>query len=103
MKKAIKVHTIQQNEHVLVLFFFIYCIDVSNGSLQDVSNNFIRSDGAKAFSEMLNENTTLKTLSLKGRKINEHFCYRSGTVNSKSFVGKDFLLIKWKFKLNYAL
>ena len=25
--------------------------------------------------------------------------YRSGTVNSKSFVGKDFLWIKWKFEL----
>ena len=24
--------------------------------------------------------------------------YRSGTVNSKSFVGKDFLRIKWKFE-----
>ena len=29
--------------------------------------------------------------------------YRSGTVNSKSFVGKDFLWIKWKFELNYTL
>ena len=28
---------------------------------------------------------------------------RSGTVNSKSFVGKDFLRIKWKFKLNTTL
>ena len=27
------------------------------------------------------------------------WCYRSGTVNSKSFVGKDFLRIKWKFEL----
>ena len=36
---------------------------------QDVSNNFIRSEGAKAFSEMLNENTTLKTLSLKGKNL----------------------------------
>ena len=26
--------------------------------------------------------------------------YRSGTVNSKSFVGKVLLLIKWKFELN---
>ena len=26
--------------------------------------------------------------------------YRSGTVNSKSFVGKVLLRIKWKFKLN---
>ena len=26
--------------------------------------------------------------------------YRSGTVNSKSFVGKVLLQIKWKFKLN---
>ena len=28
------------------------------------------------------------------------FMYRSGTVNSKSFVGKVLLRIKWKFKLN---
>ena len=28
------------------------------------------------------------------------YCYRSGTVNSKSFVGKVLLWIKWKFKLN---
>ena len=28
------------------------------------------------------------------------FCYRSGTVNSKSFVGKVLLRIKWKFELN---
>ena len=26
--------------------------------------------------------------------------YRSGTVNSKSFVGKVFLWIKWEFELN---
>ena len=25
--------------------------------------------------------------------------YRSGTVNSKLFVGKDFLQIKWKYEL----
>ena len=29
--------------------------------------------------------------------------YRSGTVNSKSFVGKVFLRIKWKFELINAL
>ena len=29
--------------------------------------------------------------------------YRSGTVNSKSFVGKILLWIKWKFELTYAL
>ena len=29
--------------------------------------------------------------------------YRSGTVNSKSFIGKVFLRIKWKFELTYAL
>ena len=29
--------------------------------------------------------------------------YRSGTVNSKSFVGKVFLRIKRKFELIYAL
>ena len=26
--------------------------------------------------------------------------YRSGTVNSKSFIGKVLLRIKWKFELN---
>ena len=29
--------------------------------------------------------------------------YRSDTVNLKSFVGKDFLRIKWKFELKYTL
>ena len=29
--------------------------------------------------------------------------YRSGTVNSKSFLGKVLLRIEWKFELNYAL
>ena len=29
--------------------------------------------------------------------------YRSGTVNSKSFVGKVLLRIKWKFELNQGL
>ena len=29
--------------------------------------------------------------------------YRSGTVNSKSFVGKVLLQIKWRFQLTYAL
>ena len=31
------------------------------------------------------------------------YCYRSGKVNSKSFVGKVLLRIKRKFKLTYAL
>ena len=29
--------------------------------------------------------------------------YRSGTVNSKSFVGKDFLQNKWKYELTIIL
>ena len=33
----------------------------------------------------------------------DKFNYRSGTVNSKSFVGKVFASNKWKFKLNYTL
>ena len=33
----------------------------------------------------------------------QSFKYRSGTVNSKSFVGKVLLRIKWKFELTYAL
>ena len=32
--------------------------------------------------------------------VSSVWCYRSGTVNSKSFVGKVLLRIKWKFKLN---
>ena len=31
-----------------------------------------------------------------------HMWYRSGMVNSKSFVGKILLRIKWKFELIYA-
>ena len=34
------------------------------------------------------------------QKYKEFYSYRSGTVNSKSFVGKVLLRIKWKFKLN---
>ena len=34
---------------------------------------------------------------------NKKFQYRSGTVNSKSFVGKVLLRIKQKFELTYAL
>ena len=29
--------------------------------------------------------------------------YRSGTINSKSFISKEFLQIKWKFEINYTL
>ena len=32
----------------------------------------------------------------------EFFNYRSGTVNSKSFIGKVLLRIKQKFELTYA-
>ena len=35
-------------------------------SLQNISNNFIRTEGAGAFAEMLEANTTLKTLVLRG-------------------------------------
>ena len=35
-------------------------------SAQNISNNAIRSKGCAAFAEMLDSNTTLKTLSLKG-------------------------------------
>lgn len=33
---------------------------------QNISNNFIRTIGAEAFCDMLENNTTLKTLSVKG-------------------------------------
>ena len=35
--------------------------------------------------------------------LRKFWCYRSGTVNSKSFVGKVLLRIKRKFELTYAL
>ena len=35
-----------------------------------------------------------------GKHLIRIFQYRSGTVNSKSFVGKVLLRIKWKFELN---
>ena len=31
------------------------------------------------------------------------YCYRSGPVNSKLFVGNVLLQTKWKFELNYTL
>ena len=40
---------------------------------------------------------------LSFRYFFEFYWYRSGTVNSKSLVGKVLLRIKWKFKLIYAL
>ena len=36
-------------------------------------------------------------------EVNMYSSYRSGTVNSKSFVGKVLLQIKRKFELTYAL
>ena len=46
--------------------------DLSSFLLQNVSNNFIRSEGAEAFASMLEANTTLKTLSLQGKY---QFCF----------------------------
>ena len=40
------------------------------------------------------------SLPLCQTSVNISTWYRSGTVNSKSFVGKVLLRIKWKFKLN---
>ena len=39
---------------------------------------------------------------LDGAK-NQNIYYRLGTVNSKSFVGKVLLRIKWKIELTYVL
>ena len=36
-------------------------------------------------------------------QIRQKVYYRSGMVNSKSFIGKVLLRIKWKFKLTYTL
>ena len=47
------------------------------------------------------------TACLQGKQQNmetwQNSNYRSGTVNSKSFVGKVLLQIKWKFELNSTL
>ena len=45
----------------------------------------------------------IKTYLLLVNLPDRTFEYRSGTVNSKSFVGKVLLRIKWKFELTYAL
>lgn len=54
--------------------------------LQNVSNNFMRSIGAHAFAEMLEANTTLKTLSLQG-KFHCHLvhCHISPSTHLLSF------------------
>ena len=43
------------------------------------------------------------TRAFKGKTQENDMFYRSGTVNSKSFVGKVLLQIKRKFELTYAL
>ena len=47
---------------------------------------------------VLSENHTFCTFANICIVTNTH--YRSGMVNSKSFIGKVFLQIKWKFELN---
>ena len=42
----------------------------------------------------------VKKNSMNGVKFIWEKLYRSGTVNSKSFVGKVLLRVKWKFELN---
>ena len=37
------------------------------------------------------------------KTIMEHLLYKSDMVNSKSFIGKVLLRIKWKFELNKTL
>ena len=45
----------------------------------------------------------VETMELKDGTAGDLADYRSGTVNSKSFVGKVLLRIKWKFELYYTL
>ena len=52
------------------------------------------------FEAELGTKNSFNILCLDASKI---IIYRSGTVNSKSFVGKVFLRIKRKFELTYAL
>ena len=49
------------------------------------------------------ENITFSLTMVGNKQKTESSRYRSGTVNSKSFVGKVLLWIKRKFKLNYTL
>ena len=42
---------------------------------------------------------TNQVISVTNERSDYSDYYRSGTVNSKSFVGKVFLRIKWKYKL----
>ena len=48
-------------------------------NIQNIADNFIRSPGAKAFASMLETNTTLKTLSLRGAALIEALFPAGGT------------------------
>ena len=62
-------------------------------------SNFWRQTAVVAMEYLKNEHTYI----LHFRIFFYEQYYRSGTVNSKSFVGKVLLQIKRKFQLNYAL
>ena len=48
----------------------------------------------------ISDHPILLTVNCDDSHSKHSFCYRSGTVNSKSFISKVLLRIKWKFKLN---
>jgi len=48
---------------------FVPFVSILHIYFQNISNNFIKPEGASAFAEMLEANTTLKILSLKGRLV----------------------------------
>ena len=63
---------------------------------------------SKGYDQCLKEKSMLDTRSIpvhriSCKKMHALGIYRSGTVNSNSFVGKVLLRIKWKFELTYAL
>ena len=67
---------------------------------------FLHNWGSESIPSPLGHNWVAKAT--KSKELNNHhwilhLWYRSGTVNSKSFVGKVFLRIKRKFELIYAL
>ena len=63
------------------------------------SNQFDITNG-KAINNFQKYVKNLQAFSLVLQYILRESLYRSGTVNSKSFVGKVLLQIKWKFELN---
>ena len=69
-----------------------------------LSLNFVFTDKKERLCIILrNKCLPMEIAAIKILFIPSQIDYRSGTVNSKSFLGKVLLRIKWKFELTYAL